>query len=160
MDLVPISISGRPERDVPELPDTALEALAGTAMLYRETGFDPPWIGYLVVDGGQCVGTCAFKCAPVDGRVELAYFTFPGHEGRGLATRMCCELVKMARTAEPDVTIAAQTLPEHDASTRVLEKAGFRWHSELEHPEDGRVWEWRLEPGLTPPGARPGGTRP
>jgi [ribosomal protein S5]-alanine N-acetyltransferase len=146
MELVPITISGRPAREVPELPEAALEALAGTAMLYRESGFEPPWIGYVVVDGGQCVGICAFKCAPCDGRVELAYFTFPGHEGQGLATRMCRELVTMALIAEPGMTIAAQTLPEHNASTRVLEKAGFRWHSEFEHPEDGLVWEWRLEP--------------
>ena len=101
MELVPITISGRPAREVPQLPEVALEALAGTAMLYRETGFEPPWIGYLVVEGGDCVGTCAFKCAPSDDRAELAYFTFPGHEGRGLATRMCAGLVAIARTAQP-----------------------------------------------------------
>jgi RimJ/RimL family protein N-acetyltransferase len=146
VELVPITISGAPARTVPSLPDVAQEALAGTAMLYRETGYDPPWIGYLAVVEGRCVGTCAFKCAPQDGVVELAYFTFPGHEGRGLATRMCRELVALARTAEPGVMVTAQTLPEHNASTRVLEKAGFRFSRELDHPEDGRVWEWRLEP--------------
>ncbi len=146
MDLVPITISGAPARTVSELPDAAREALAGTAMLYRETGFEPPWIGYLAFDAGACIGTCAFKCAPSDGRVELAYFTFPGHEGRGLATRMCRELVALARSAQPDLVITAQTLPERNASTRVLEKAGFRFSSELDHPEDGRIWEWQLDP--------------
>jgi len=145
MQLVEITISGRPAHEVPALPEAALEALAGTAMLYRDTGFEPPWIGYVAVDEGAIVGTCAFKCAPCDGRVELAYFTFPGHEGRGIATRMCRELVSMARAAEPGVTIAAQTLPEPNASTRVLEKLGFRWHAEIDHPDDGRIWEWRLE---------------
>ena len=146
MELVPITISGAPAREVPTLPDAAREALAGTAMLYRESGFEPPWIGYLVVADGACVGTCAFKCAPRDGRVELAYFAFPGHEGRGLATRMCGELVALARTADPAIVITAQTLPERNASTRVLEKTGFRWDSEFDHPEDGRIWEWRLDP--------------
>ncbi len=146
MELVPITISGAPAREVPTLPDAAREALAGTAMLYRESGFEPPWIGYLAVADGTCVGTCAFKCAPRDGRVELAYFAFPGHEGRGLATRMCGELVALARTADPAIVITAQTLPERNASTRVLEKTGFRWDSELDHPEDGRIWEWRLDP--------------
>jgi [ribosomal protein S5]-alanine N-acetyltransferase len=145
VELVPITISGAPAREVPTLPDAAREALAGTAMLYRESGFEPPWIGYLVVADGACVGTCAFKCAPRDGRVELAYFAFPGHEGRGLATRMCAELVALARTADPAIVITAQTLPEHNASTRVLEKTGFRWDAELDHPEDGRIWEWRLD---------------
>jgi RimJ/RimL family protein N-acetyltransferase len=145
VELVPITISGAPAREVPTLPDAAREALAGTAMLYRESGFEPPWIGYLVVADGACVGTCAFKCAPRDGRVELAYFAFPGHEGRGLATRTCGELVALARTADPAIVITAQTLPERNASTRVLEKTGFRWDLELDHPEDGRIWEWRLD---------------
>jgi RimJ/RimL family protein N-acetyltransferase len=155
VELVPITISGAPARAVPELPAVAREALAGTAMLYRETGFEPPWIGYLAITDGVCIGTCAFKHAPQDGRVELAYFTFPGYEGRGLATRMCRELVALASSVEPGVIIAAQTLPQHNASTRVLEKAGFRLYSELDHPEDGRVWEWRLEftRAIHPPGA-------
>ena len=151
MDLVAITISGAPARAVEDLPDVAREALAGTAMLYREMGFEPPWIGYLAIEGGVCIGTCAFKCAPGEGRVELAYFTFPGHEGRGLATRMCRELVTLARMAQPGIVITAQTPPEHNASTRVLEKAGFRLDTELDHPEDGRVWEWRLDPESIPP---------
>lgn len=146
MELIPITISGRPAREVPELPDVALEALSGTAMLYRESGFEPPWIGYLVVEDGACVGTCAFRCAPREGRVELAYFSFPGHEGRGLATRMCGALVTMARTADPGILLTALTLPERNASTRVLEKSGFRRDREFVHPEDGLVWEWRLDP--------------
>jgi ribosomal-protein-alanine N-acetyltransferase len=146
VELVPITISGAPAREVSTLSDVAREALAGTAMLYRECGFEPPWIGYLAIADGACVGTCAFKCAPRDGCVELAYFTFPGHEGRGLATRMCGELVALAHTADPAIVITAQTLPERNASTRVLEKTGFRWDLELDHPEDGRIWEWRLDP--------------
>lgn len=146
MELVPITISGRPAREVPPLPDVAQEALAGTAMLYRETGFEPPWIGYLVVEAGACVGTCAFKAAPRDDRAELAYFSFPGHEGRGLATLMCRELVAIARTAQPGIVVTAQTLPEYNASTRVLEKCGFRRSAEFVHPEDGLVWEWSLDP--------------
>jgi RimJ/RimL family protein N-acetyltransferase len=146
MELVPITISGRPAREVPQLPDVALEALAGTAMLYRETGFEPPWIGYVVVESGDCVGTCAFKSAPSDDRAELAYFTFPGHEGRGLATRMCAELIKIAHSAQPGIVVTAQTLPEFNASTRVLEKSGFRRSAEFVHPEDGLVWEWTLDP--------------
>ena len=62
--------------------------LPATADLYRSSGFAPPWIGYVAVSEGRAVGTCAFKCAPVEGRVEIAYFTFPEFEGRGLATAM------------------------------------------------------------------------
>jgi RimJ/RimL family protein N-acetyltransferase len=42
------------------------------------------------------------------------------------------------------VVVAAQTLPEHNASHRILEKLGF-WHVDtIDHPEDGTVWEWHL----------------
>jgi ribosomal-protein-alanine N-acetyltransferase len=155
MELVPITVSGGPARAVPEPPAAVLESLAATAIMYRETGFEPPWIGYLAVDGDACIGTCAFKGAPREGRVELAYFTFPGHEGRGLATRMCTELVTLARRAEPRIVITAQTRPERSASTRVLEKSGFRFARELDHPEDGRVWEWQLTAPATRPRAQP-----
>lgn len=36
----------------------------------------------------------------------------------------------------------------HDnASTRVLHKAGFRKLAEIEDPDDGPIWQWRLERG-------------
>ena len=58
MELVPISISGAPARPAPEPPAAAREALAGTAMLYREAGFEPPWISYLaIVDALAPYGT-------------------------------------------------------------------------------------------------------
>ena len=44
----------------------------------------------------------------------------------------------------PEITIAAQTLPEENASTAVLKKNGFQLIAELEHPEDGKVWEWQF----------------
>jgi RimJ/RimL family protein N-acetyltransferase len=44
----------------------------------------------------------------------------------------------------PSVVVAAQTLPERNASHRVLEKLGFRHVETIEHPEDGTVWEWQL----------------
>ncbi len=104
----------------------------------------PPWIGYLALEENQCVGTCAFKSPPQDNRVEIAHFTFPGHEEQGVATRMAQEFVQIAFEAVPELTIAAQTLPEESESSNVLKKLGFQFAAELEHPDDGKVWEWRL----------------
>jgi hypothetical protein len=42
------------------------------------------------------------------------------------------------------VTVAAQTLPEENASTSVLQKLRFRLVGSVEHSEDGLVWEWQL----------------
>jgi hypothetical protein len=42
------------------------------------------------------------------------------------------------------VTVAAQTLPEENASTSILKKLKFSFVGSVEHPEDGLVWEWQL----------------
>lgn len=124
------------------LPELATEVMHRTSEMYMTTGYRPPWVGYLALVNGECVGTCAFKAPPSDGRVEIAYFTFPGHEGKGVATEMAKCLVEKALDQEQSARICAQTLPEPNASTRVLEKLGFHHTSVLEHPEDGKVWEW------------------
>jgi [ribosomal protein S5]-alanine N-acetyltransferase len=122
----------------------AEDIMQATAQMYAKHGYTPPWMGYLAVENGRCVGTCAFKGPPQNNRVEIAYFTFPEEEGRGVATCMAHTLIAIATQAFPAITLAAQTLPEENASTAVLRKHGFQLISELEHPEDGRVWEWQL----------------
>jgi len=107
-----------------------------------------PWSGYLAIDEAtnRAVGGGGFTGNPTaQGVVELAYFTLPGFEGRGYATEMALRLTALAR-AEPEVrAVIAHTLPERNASCRVLEKAGFTHDGEIIHPEDGRVWRWRME---------------
>jgi RimJ/RimL family protein N-acetyltransferase len=75
-------------------------------------------------------------------RAEIAYFTFPDFEGRGLATQMARHLVDIALVTSPRITVAAQTLPQENASTTTLRKLGFVFKETLIHPEDGQVWEW------------------
>ncbi|HEY5078225.1 MAG TPA: GNAT family N-acetyltransferase, partial [Opitutaceae bacterium] len=103
-----------------------------------------PWVAYLGMERDACVGTCAFTGPPREGRVEIAYFTFPGHEGRGVATRMAGELVAIARTAAPEVLVTAHTLQEEGASTRILRRLGFVLEGPLTHPRDGPIWVWSL----------------
>lgn len=86
-------------------------------------------------------GTCAFKTPPASNEVEIAYFTCPENEGRGVATAMAQSLVDIA-TKNGVGRIKAQTLPEKNASTRILEKLGFRFSCQVMHPEDSEVWEW------------------
>ena len=141
--LVQIDAEAHPSEPVEESP-LAREVLVANASYYQHAGFKPPWIAYLVTDGDRCVGTCAFKGPPRDGRVEIAYFTFPQYEGEGFATQMVDALVKIAHTEEPEVTVAAQTFTQDNASTHILEKFGFRCIGTIDSPEDGLVWEWRL----------------
>jgi RimJ/RimL family protein N-acetyltransferase len=103
---------------------------------------------FLVVDSDfrVIIGSCAFKTAPTpEGDVEIAYFVFPNHEGKGYGTAMACRLIEMA-SAEPRVRrIIAHTLPRHNASTRILQKTGFSFAGETTDPVDGLVWRWVIE---------------
>jgi [ribosomal protein S5]-alanine N-acetyltransferase len=146
MELIGITRRGRPAAVIAGLPEIANHVLESTATMYRGGGYMPPWIGYLAIIDHNCVGTCAFKSPPRDNRVEIAYFTFPGYEGRGIATRMAAYLIGIARSHMPAVVITAQTLPVENASNAILKKLGFRLAGETDHPVDGRVWEWTLSP--------------
>lgn len=146
LSLVPIDRDGMPRGYGGELPGVAAEVLRATGKLYESVGFKEPWVGYLALAKSTPVGTCGFKSPPLDGRVEIAYYTFPDFEGRGLATAMAAELVAIARRHEPSILVAAQTRPRRNASHCILEKLGFRHVETLEHPEDGKIWEWQLAP--------------
>lgn len=142
MRLLPIQPGGIISEDIGRLPSAADGVLAATATLYESVGYSPPWICYVAMAGDLIVGTCGFKSPPIHGRVEIACFTFPDYEGKGVATQMARQLVSMARSADSGVIVAAQTLPARNASHRVLEKVGFSCVEKLEHPEDGTVLEW------------------
>lgn len=107
------------------------------------------WFGYLVVEGEtrQMVGVCSLKGPPVEGAVEIVYFTFPGFEGRGIGTEMARFLAERAVTQQDVTRVTAHTAAERNASTRILEKIGMRRVGEEE--EDGMpVWVWELEPDV------------
>ena len=128
------------------LPQVALPVIAGTVQIYERRGYAEPWIGYLAAEGDAWVGCCGFTAPPADGIVEIAYFTFPGFEGRGIATGMARRLIAIAREGDPSVSIIAHTLTEENASNRILKKLGFVFAGAVNHPEDGNIWEWRYEP--------------
>ena len=144
VSLIPIDREGAPRGYKKALPEVTRDVFRATAEHYTTVGFEEPWIGYLALADETPVGTCGFKSPPHDGRVEIAYFTFPKFEGRGFASAMAAQLLAIARQAGLPVVLAAQTLPERNASHRVLEKLGFRHVETIDHPEDGTVWEWQL----------------
>lgn len=144
--LIEIGVDGAPARCPGLIPPAGRDVIEGTANLYAAVGFTPPWVGYLADRDGEVVGACAFKSPPEQGRVEIAYHTFPEYEGHGIASEMARQLVQLARQADPSVTVIAQTRPEESASTRILRRLGFAFETEVDHPEDGRLWQWLLKP--------------
>ena len=152
LQLCPIEIDGAVDLGSavphPVLPDV----VEATVALYQRKGFVRPWIGFVAIDAGQVVGSCGFAAPAEHGEAELAYFTFPGHEGRGIATRMALALMASAQQAAhlQGVCFIAHTLPAKGPSTSILGKLGFTLLGSMQHPEDGEVWKWKHD-GKAPP---------
>jgi RimJ/RimL family protein N-acetyltransferase len=144
MRLLPIANARPGSADVHGLAAVVAQTIQATLDLYARRGYQPPWIGHLALEDGLSVGGCGFAGPPAAAEVEIAYFTFPGHEGRGVATRMAHTLLRQTRRAAADAGIRfiAHTLPQEGASTRILRKLGFMLYGEVMHPEDGVVWKW------------------
>lgn len=117
------------------------------ARLRSAVGQGPnPWRhGFWVIEKetGEIVGGAGFKGEPDGaGVVEIAYGVVPSREGRGYATEAARALIHFAGNDARVRTIRAHTLPEANASTRVLRKCGFVHVGEVVDPEDGPVWRW------------------
>ena len=145
MQLIPIPRDGNVSLPGVTLPEVALSVIAPTAQMYERGGYVEPWVGYFAVEEGKCVGTCGFTSPPAGGTAEIAYFTFPSFEKRGIATRMTQHLISIAKECDPSVKIIAHTLAEENASTRVLRKNSFVFTGLVHHPEDGNIWKWNYE---------------
>ena len=90
------------------------------------------------------IGLCSFGGPPLDGTVEISYGIAPSYRGRGFATEAAQLIIARAFKDERVRTVQAHTLPEQNASTKVLEKCGFKLQGEVMHPEDGLIWQWEL----------------
>jgi RimJ/RimL family protein N-acetyltransferase len=129
------------------MSEPLVSVLAGTADMYARTGQEAPWLSYLAAfeDSGDIAGSCSFTGPPEDGRVEIAYFTFPPFEGQGIGSRMAAGLVAIARANAAVSQIVAHTLPEENASTKILQKLGFSHNGTAEDADAGTVWAWILD---------------
>jgi ribosomal-protein-alanine N-acetyltransferase len=116
------------------------------AALRASSSADPWRHGFSMVhrDTGCTVGKCGFKGPPANGVVEIAYGVEPEHQGNGYATEAAEALTNFA-FAQNVGTVRAHTLPEANASTRVLTKCGFRYLGQVIDPEDGLVWRWERQ---------------
>ena len=104
-----------------------------------------PWVhGFSVVhrDSGIEVGTGGFKGPPADGTVEIAYGVEPDQRSKGYATEIAGALVAYAFASSEVESVLAHTLPDADASKRVLLKCGFVHVGETIDPDDGLVWRF------------------
>lgn len=142
--LTPCGRDGQPLETLGPLPSAVLDINAVAADVFSRSVYQPPWIGYLAVDGDEVVGGGGFVGPPDGNRVEIAYFTLPEHEGRGHARRTAAALVAIARAALPGIEVYAKTAPEDGPSPAILERLGFRRIGAAIDHEIGLAWAWLL----------------
>jgi ribosomal-protein-alanine N-acetyltransferase len=145
---------------VPRTREEALRDLEAMSPEHREQ-VSPVWIarisdpeqvdrwslGFGIVElaTGAEVGSCGFKAPPDEsGSVEIAYGIRPEHQGKGFATEAARAMVEYAVSSGEVRKVIAHTLPEKNASGRVLTKCGFQCLGTVLDPEDGLVWRWDL----------------
>ncbi|MBA3961961.1 MAG: GNAT family N-acetyltransferase [Chthoniobacterales bacterium] len=107
-----------------------------------------PWrdgFGVLHLVDNVIIGLCSYGGPPGDdGAVEISYGVSPAYQGRGYATEVAQLLIERAVATAQVRVLRAHTLPESNASTRVLEKCGFKFAGEIVDPEDGLIGRWEL----------------
>ncbi len=106
------------------------------------------WWTYFPVhkQDNKLIGSGGYKGKPtVDGTVEIGYEIALDYRNRGLATEMTKGLIENAFRDERVRLIVAHTLGQDNASTKVLQKCGFKKVEEINDPDDGLIWKWELK---------------
>jgi len=96
---------------------------------------------------GVLLGTIGLHVVPIHRRAELGYWIGVEHWGRGYATEAGRAVLDFGFGPLALNRIEAHAFPENPASSRVLEKLGFRFEGLLRHhvvkggvPRDGRFY--------------------
>jgi [ribosomal protein S5]-alanine N-acetyltransferase len=135
-------IAGLQPQEMAEVSPAWLALLEGSAPI-------DPWIhGFTLVlsETGEVVGRCSFKGPPsADGMVEIAYGVNPEHQCKGYATEGAAALTLFASADTRVRVVRAHTFARGNASSRVLEKCGYRYIGEAIEPDDGLVQRWEKE---------------
>lgn len=106
------------------------------------------WWTYFIIhkQDNLLIGGGGYKGKPTaEGMVELGYEITSNYRNSGYATEMSRGLIAHAFTNNLVKLIIAYTLAEENASTKVLQKCGFKKVQEINDPEDGLIWQWELK---------------
>ena len=111
---------------------------------YVQIGYHLPWVGYFVIKENEVAGSCGFTGQPMEGKVEIAYWTFDKYENQGVATFARKELISTSQQHDPAIIITAKTAPKHNASTKILQYNKFTFTGKVQDHEIGDAWLWTL----------------
>lgn len=134
------------DKDWLGFPDAA-SAMAPAHEFLKQNPSALGWWTYLFIhrQDNTLIGIGGFKGAANEaGMVEIGYAIATSYQKRGLATEAARGLIEYS-FSHPHITrVDAHTLPEKNASTRVLEKSGMKYLSVINDPNDGNIWEWSV----------------
>lgn len=136
---VPDGLEDRVEQD--SLPPAFV---ASRSLELAAAGHPPPWsTTFLIVniEDGRIVGGCGFKTVPQNGRVEVGFAVSPAAQGRGAASAALKMLLHRAFEAGA-TEVLAEVAPTNQASTRVVQKAGFEKVGAWVDHESEYVIQW------------------
>lgn len=105
------------------------------------------WWVYLFihVKDQALIGYGGFKGkADEAGMVEIGYAICVPYQGQGLATEAARGLIDYAFLHPHIKMVDAHTLAERNASVKVLEKTGMTCIEQVNDPDEGEVWHWRV----------------
>jgi len=113
-----------------------------------ESNDEKNWWTYFPIlkNENKLIGSGGYKGKPNEqATVEIGYEIATDYRNQGLATEMAMALVTNAFKNLHVNTIIAHTLGEENASTKVLQKSGFKKVQEIYDPTDGVIWKWELK---------------
>jgi RimJ/RimL family protein N-acetyltransferase len=126
------------------------DAIPWFCQLLKEDPSLVGWLHFMVmrVADRTLIGDGGFKGKPGHageaGLVEIGYSIVPEFRGQGYATEVARSLIDYA-FSHPEVSaVAAPSAVGNIGSIKVLERVGMKIVGEMEDPEDGRMWRWRL----------------
>ena len=145
-DLEALAASRTPKGMESRVEENALlpAFVAARSLALAAAGHPLPWsTTFLIVNSksARIVGGCGFKTIPQDGRVEVGYGFSPTARGRGAATAALKILLRRAFDAGA-IEVLAEVAPTNQASTRVVQKAGFEMAGARIDRENEYVIQW------------------
>jgi [ribosomal protein S5]-alanine N-acetyltransferase len=92
------------------------------------------------------IGEGGFKGKPDEaGMVEIGYAIVPEYRRRGLAYEAAKGLTDYAFSHPEVKVVQAHTLKDGTISIRILEKLGMKFVGTAQDPDEGEVWQWKIE---------------
>lgn len=145
-ELESLSASRTPEslEDRVETESMPPAFVAVQALKLLAAGLSSPWSTcFLIVHDktNKIIGSCGFKNAPMNGRVEVGYGVASAARCHGAATAALGQLLEMAFAAG-EKEVMAEIEPANLASGRVVQKLGFVAVGHRIDEEGERVVQW------------------